>query len=254
MRQEAAGWEGHRGELQSTLASLNSDLFSLKAKHIAVLQNTEAIEVKNHTLLQRVTELEAELEAIEGDNDVLLAQAGALQDRADAASKVADAVGADAASRAAALEADNTALRDVTESLRMALAAAEEESGRRGAAVAHLEGEVARMQAALDAAADTAPQTSFFLTTTAASAPTQAQTAVVITKGLHVVADRSVDAKDSTAQAEASCCAICQAAGTGAGAGGSPFDQFVSLKKENRTLKLQLAVAVAQGKGARQKG
>jgi len=267
-QQEAMGWEGQRGDLLGALASLTADLNALKTKHVAVLQNTAAIEEKNHALQQRVAELEAELEAVEGDNDELLAQAGALQERADAASRVADAVGADAAGRANTLEAANTALREDIDALRAALATAEagaaaaaEECGRRGAAVDRLEEEVARLQAALDAAADAVPQSSFFLTTTSASArgptaPTQAQTAVVLAKGLRVLAaDRSVDGDGdnspapAAAQVEASCCAVCQAVGNNSS--GSPFDQFISLKKENRQLKLQLAAAVAQGRGAK---
>jgi hypothetical protein len=231
--------------LQSSVDALTIENAQLKAKNVTMLQNTANIEEKNHALTMRNAELEAEVEAIEADNDVLIAKAAELQLQMEllVAAQAAMVVDDDTPSQLRqvqeahdVLAADKQLLTATVSTLTTQLSAATAESDRLLGVVSELECEVQRLQTALDTPPpDSAPQSSFFLTMNRegvvkvgnASVPPAAASPSPSLSSAPATATAENDERESY-------CPGCQSSS-------KQFDQFVSLKKENRTLKMQLA-------------
>lgn len=244
--------------LQFSVDILTTEIAQLKAKNVIMLQNTASIEEKNHALAKRNAELEAEVEAIDADNDVLIAKAAELQGQvellASAQASVDDAMASQLRQMQEAhdeLAAGKQVLMATISALSTELSSAASDNGRLRDAVTELECEVQRLQTALETAPDSAPQSSFFLTMNregvvrvgnaapqeatdqSASAPASSPSPSTISPAAATApAPGTADSSERE-----SYCPGCQSSS-------KQFDQFVSLKKENRSLKLQLAHAL----------
>ena len=235
------------GEVQTNsqdMQRLISENAQLKEKNVLMLQNTALIEEKNHALDLRTMELTEELESMKQYTDVLIQKVTDFQEQLDHLTSSHTAQQEETTRlieqwkhTSTMTQEKNDVLMTQMTDMSNQLTLANEENSQLRETILNLESEIVRLQSALDnTPPDSANQTSFFLTT-------NRHGDVMVGSGVEIPS-KPGSANDDGRNMY---CLGCQQNSS------SQFFQFVALKKEIRTLKLQLMDVQSQHKTSSQK-
>ena len=242
LKSRLAGEEQTNSQEMERLLSEN---VQLKEKNVLMLQNTAVIEEKNHALDARITELTEEIESMRQYTDVLIQKVTDFQEQCDHLTTMHTTQHEETTRLMEQWKHTSTVTQEKNDSLMTQLTdmthqltLLTDENNHLRETISHLEDEINRLQTALDTTPpDSANHTSFFLTT-------NRHGEVKVGSGVEITS-KPGSANDDGREMY---CLGCQQNSS------SQFFQFVSLKKEIRTLKLQLMEAQTQKSSSQKRG
>ena len=223
------------GEVQTNSQDMQrviSENVHLKEKNVLMLQNTAIIEEKNHVLDLRISELTEEIESMKQYTEVLIQKVTDFQEQCDHLTSSHTAQQEETTRlieqwkhTSTATQKKNDMLMTQMTDLSHQFTLLNEDNNLLLETIINLESEITRLQTALDTTPpDSANQTSFFLTT-------NRHGEVKVASGVEI---SSKPGSANHEEGREMYCLGCQQNSS------SQFFQFVALKKEIRTLKLQL--------------